>query len=149
MQYMILPTDQDIQHRYHKYIDRIRTAAGKWRYIYKRDNALRNRMKKSKETRQELVWRVKNNQERGKEIANRLVTAAREGNEENVSKYSDLLRASKIEEDVKINTVTDYTRNTMKPIEDKYYSTTMGEWEKKHPAVVGAVLDFLDKFQKK
>lgn len=149
MQYMILPTDNDIQHRYHKYIDRIRTAAGKWRYIYKRDNTLRNRLKKSKETRQELVWRVTNSQDRDKVYADKLITAAREGNEENVSKYSDLLRAAKISEDAKINDVVDYTNNTMKPIEDKYYSTTMGEWEKKHPAVVGAVLDFLDKFQKK
>mgnify|MGYP003300900078 CR=1 FL=1 len=30
----IIPSDDDIEHSFHKYIDKIRTASGKWRYIY-------------------------------------------------------------------------------------------------------------------
>lgn len=32
----IQPTEDDIEHSFHKYIDKIRTASGKWRYIYDR-----------------------------------------------------------------------------------------------------------------
>lgn len=32
--WVIMPSDDDIEHGFHKYIDKIRTASGKWRYIY-------------------------------------------------------------------------------------------------------------------
>lgn len=32
--WVIMPSDDDIEHSFHKYIDKIRTASGKWRYIY-------------------------------------------------------------------------------------------------------------------
>lgn len=36
MYYYILATNQDIVHRSHKYIERVKTSSGKWRYIYKK-----------------------------------------------------------------------------------------------------------------
>ena len=31
---MIVPSEEDIEHKYHKYIDKVRGKNGKWRYIY-------------------------------------------------------------------------------------------------------------------
>lgn len=36
MEYLIRPTNQDIVHRSHKYIEKVKTTSGKWRYIYKK-----------------------------------------------------------------------------------------------------------------
>lgn len=148
MQYMILPTDNDIQHRYHKYIDRIRTAAGKWRYIYERSNNLRRKVKQNKKMRERAVNHILEREKKGDLIGNELIKSARYGNKEDVKKYSEMLNKIALEQEVTRESFSNYM-NDMHAIADKYYDTPIGKWEEKHPAVVGAVLDFLDKFQKK
>lgn len=46
MQYYILPTNKDIQHRSHKYIDRKMGKNGKWIYYYTKNLELNNGGKK-------------------------------------------------------------------------------------------------------
>lgn len=41
--WVIIPSDDDIEHSFHKYIDKIRTASGKWRYIYYKAKKKANR----------------------------------------------------------------------------------------------------------
>lgn len=147
--WMIIPSDEDIEHgRFHKYIDKIRTASGKWRYIYERSNNLRRKVKQNKKMRERAVNHILEREKKGDLIGNELIKSARHGNKEDVKKYSEMLNKIDLEQEVTRESFSNYM-NDMHAIADKYYDTPIGKWEEKHPMIAGFILDLFDELQRR
>lgn len=155
--WMIIPSDEDIEHgRFHKYIDKIRTASGKWRYIYERNNNLRRKVKANSEMQEKMKKNIIDRQNQMKETEKSYLEYKKRAKdpfgagEYEQKRYKDL--ESTLDKQIKEYSAT--WKSWINYCDDvfvtkaEYLNTPMGKAESSIPGL-GKLLDFIDKHIKR
>lgn len=145
---MILPSDEDIEHRYHKYIDKVRTATGKWRYIYKKNNELRNKVKANRAMKEKIKERIFKNEKEIQDATQRMNLESNPFNgnpnkDKNNSMNAKILTQHMNEYHATMETYQNFVKDA-KVKEKEYLNTPLGKVEDKFPWI-GNFLDYIDK----
>lgn len=155
--WMIIPSDEDIEHgRFHKYIDKIRTASGKWRYIYERNNNLRRKVKSNAEMQEKMKKNIIDRQNQMKETEKSYLEYKKSAkdpfgaNEYEQKRYKDLEET--LDRQIKEYSATwkSWTNycDDIYVTKAEYLKTPMGKAESSIPGL-GKLLDFIDKHIKR
>ena len=149
--WMIIPSDEDIEHGFYKYIDKVRTATGKWRYIYERNNNLRRKVKFNKAMRERMKQSYINKENKVKSIQDNQSLKSnpfhgQKDTQETSQKMDKLdaeLRKALNEKHATYETYKNYVHDIM-ATEKEYLNTPMGKAEASIPGL-SKLLDFIDK----
>ena len=147
----IIPSDSDVMHRSHKYIEKVRTTKGGWRYIYKKPKYKSN-AKNSLGIKERSEWKSKesNSQNASEEYKKKL--AANEVARQNRME-SDLTDEQKRQAAAnalnRLNQAKQGVKNAeidAKRAEEAYRATTLGKLEYSAKAGAEIISDFIKTF---
>lgn len=145
----IIPSDSDIMHRSHKYIEKVRTTKGGWRYIYKRNRNMKKsnkgfgakELKRYKETKKNYEEEQKKHQQFLENNEKNRQLREKTGNQDN----PEALQRSKEAYD-KSTSLLEGAKRVMQNAEAAYRNTLLGKLEYSAKAGGEIIADFLTTF---
>lgn len=145
--WVIISSDSDMVHSlgFHKYIDKIRTKTGKWRYIYKKNNELRNKVQANTKMRQRMVENIQKREAQIRNTEDQIIKAARNSDSEKMTRYASDLRKLNLQADVTRESFRNFN-NDIDVLKKEYANTPLGKIDSLPGA--SAVLDFLNDLQR-